>query len=174
MAKVGFSKFKLKMPEVVKITLNDVDIEVKTYLPVNEKLIMVGQIISNASDENRFINIGKLEVFFKLYTIQHYTNITFTDKQLEDPCKMFDLIEANGLYEEIVATPGVSKDIAFVREIMLTTAQEIHKYNNSIFGILDAVSQSYSNLNLDASEIQKKLADPDNLKLLKTIVGKLG
>ena len=34
--------------------------------------------------------------------------------------------------------------------------------------------QDYSNLNLDATEIQKKLADPNNMELLKSIMTKLG
>ena len=41
-------------------------------------------------------------------------------------------------------------------------------------GILDNVVNDYSNLNLDASEIQKKLADPDNMALLKDVLAKLG
>jgi hypothetical protein len=41
-------------------------------------------------------------------------------------------------------------------------------------GILDNVVNDYSNLNLDASEIQKKLADPENLELLREVLAKLG
>ena len=41
-------------------------------------------------------------------------------------------------------------------------------------GILDTISTDYSNLNLDASEIQKKLSDPNNLTLLKDVLTKLG
>jgi hypothetical protein len=41
-------------------------------------------------------------------------------------------------------------------------------------GILDIISTDYKNLDLDATEIQKKLADPDNLGLVKDILSKLG
>jgi hypothetical protein len=41
-------------------------------------------------------------------------------------------------------------------------------------GILDTVSSDYNNLNLDASEIQKKIADPENMELLRNILTKLG
>ena len=50
----------------------------------------------------------------------------------------------------------------------------IYSYQNSVLGILDTVSKDYENLNLDASEIQKKIGDPDNLALLKDIMAKLG
>lgn len=41
-------------------------------------------------------------------------------------------------------------------------------------GILDTISQDYSNLNLEASAIQEKLADPENMTLLKSVLSKLG
>ena len=50
----------------------------------------------------------------------------------------------------------------------------IYKYQNSVLGILDTISTDYSALDLDASEIQKKIADPQNLELLKNVLTKLG
>ena len=50
----------------------------------------------------------------------------------------------------------------------------IYTYRNSVLGILESISQDYSALNLDATEIQQKLADPDNMALLKQVLTKLG
>ena len=41
-------------------------------------------------------------------------------------------------------------------------------------GILDNINKDYSNLDLEASEIQKKLADPNALAFLKEVMAKLG
>ena len=41
-------------------------------------------------------------------------------------------------------------------------------------GILEIVSQDYSNLDLDAQKIQKEIADPENMELLKNVLTKLG
>jgi hypothetical protein len=41
-------------------------------------------------------------------------------------------------------------------------------------GVLDTVNQDYGNLNLDATEIQEKLGDQENLALLRQILTKLG
>ena len=41
-------------------------------------------------------------------------------------------------------------------------------------GILDTISADYSNLDLDATKIQKKLADPNALALLKDVMANLG
>ena len=43
----------------------------------------------------------------------------------------------------------------------------VYNYQNSVFGILDSITTDYSNLNLDATNIQKALADPENMDLLK-------
>jgi hypothetical protein len=48
------------------------------------------------------------------------------------------------------------------------------KYRSSALGILDTVSQDYSNLDLDAIKIQQELNDPNNMSLLRAVVDKLG
>ena len=50
----------------------------------------------------------------------------------------------------------------------------IYKYKNSVMGILDTLKTDYDNLNFDATEIQKKIGDPENMALLKDILTKLG
>ena len=174
MAKLSFNKLKLKMPEeVVNINFNEQIIEVKKYLPINQKLEMVGNVLTLAADENRFWNIGKLDLFFALEIIKYYTNIAFTEKQLEDPCKLYDLIESNGLFTEIAEAIG-ELELENIYNMLMDTVEAIYTYNNSVMGILDTISQDYSNLNLEASDIQRKLADPNNMTLLKDVMAKLG
>ena len=54
------------------------------------------------------------------------------------------------------------------------TVKAVYDYQNSVFGILDSITTDYSNLNLDATNIQKALADPENMDLLKQVLTKLG
>ena len=53
-------------------------------------------------------------------------------------------------------------------------ASNIVAYRNSAMGIMEAISADYSNLDLNATDIQKKLNDPDNMALLKDVLTKLG
>ena len=76
-----------------------------------------------------------------------------------------DLYEKNILY---------SSCISFIASSLDLTVKAIYAYQNSVMGILDAVSQDYSNLKFDAEGIQKLLADPNNLTLLKDVLTKLG
>ena len=52
--------------------------------------------------------------------------------------------------------------------------ESYYKYFNSIFGILESINKDYQNLNLEATEIQKALSDPENMGLLRDILTKLG
>jgi len=93
MAKIPFTKLKLiKKDETVTFLYNEQEITVKKYLPVNEKLELISRVINAAADENRFYNPVKLDIFLKLEIIFTYTNINFTDKQKEDPSKLYDLL----------------------------------------------------------------------------------
>ncbi|MBO7210931.1 MAG: hypothetical protein J6V44_07965 [Methanobrevibacter sp.] len=102
-----------------------------------------------------------------------YTNINFTEKQKEDPTKLYDMLISSGFacevfraipeeeYHEIVS--GVEDSI-----------EAIYTYRNSVLGILDNITNDYDSMNLDATNIYNKLADPDNMDLIKQVLTKLG
>lgn len=175
MAKIAFSKLNLKKKEEVNtVKINDLEIEVKQYLPVNEKLVLISNVINNSiSQDATFKNPVKVEVFGSLEIIYAYTNLSFTEKQKEDPSKLYDLLEENGIIEAIVmAIPEA--EYGFITEGIEASMDAFYDYQNSVMGILDRVSADYSNLDMDASAIQKKIADPENLSLLKDVIEKLG
>lgn len=174
MAKASFAKLGLKVNNEVKtFIMNDQEIEVKQYLPINDKLEMISRIINISADDMKFYNIGKMEIFLNLEILFTYTNINFTDKQKEDVCKLYDLVESSGLLNEVLDRIPES-ETEFIKHVLLDTVQNIYSYQNSIMGILDAVGQDYSNLELDAEDLKKKIADPEVLSLLKGIMTNLG
>ena len=174
MAKVSFTKLGLKKNEEVGILhINEQDIEVKQYLPINEKLELISSVINSAADENNFSNPVKENVFLTLEILYHYTNINFTDKQKEDPVKLYDLVVSSGLVNKVTDLIP-EEELDEVINGVAQSVKAIYTYKNSILGILENISQDYSSLNLDATEIQQKLADPDNMALLKQILTKLG
>ena len=174
MAKVSFTKLGLKKNEEVGILhINEQDIEVKQYLPINEKLELISSVINSAADENNFSNPVKENVFLTLEILYHYTNINFTDKQKEDPVKLYDLVVSSGLVNKVTDLIP-EEELDEVINGVAQSVKAIYTYKNSALGILESISQDYSTLNLDATEIQQKLADPDNMALLKQVLTKLG
>lgn len=174
MAKIGFTKLSLKRKNEVKtITINNNQIEVKQYLPVNEKLDLIARVINGAHDQNNFPNPIKIEVIGTLEMIMAYTNISFTEKQKEDIPKLYDLLEENGVIKDIISQIP-EDEYNFIIDGINKTVDAVYTYNNSVLGILEAVSKDYSNLDFDATQIQKKMADPENLKLVREVLTKLG
>ena len=89
MAKLAFTKLGLKTnTDIETLEFNEQTIEIKQYLPVNDKLTLISEVINNSADENNFANPVKVEVYVTIAIIEAYTNITFTDKQKEDIPKL--------------------------------------------------------------------------------------
>lgn len=174
MAKISFNKLGLKAQNNIKtIEVNNQCIEIKQYLSVNEKLILISNVINLAADENNFYNPVKIDVFTALEIIRAYTNITFTEKQKEDPVKLYDLLIENKIFYKIIAEIPYD-EWEYLYTNIKKCVDSIYNYKNSIMGILENITQDYSNLDFDATEIQKKIGDPENIALLKEILSKLG
>ena len=174
MAKVAFSKLGLtKNINVGSFEWNDQTIEVKAYLPIQEKMQLMQNVLNNCQDENNFINEAKMSMFMTLEMVYAYSNINFTEKQKSDPAKMFDLLAGSGFLEDFftVMPQTEYKSIAIWLD---KTANHIYDYRNSIYGILDALKEDYSNLEFDAEALREKIADPQTLDILKGVLTKLG
>ena len=148
-------------------------VEVKQYLPISDKINIITNVIEKSADDNNFANPVKVEVFANLEIMYAYTNISFTDKQKENPTKLYDLLEENGIIAEVIAAIP-ENEYALLLGWIDETIEAFYTYRNSVMGIMEQISADYSNLSLDATEIQQKLADPQNLELLKNVMTKLG
>ena len=175
MAKISFTKLGLvKNQDIKTVEWNGQIIEIKQYLPINEKLNLITNVINAAHDSNKnFSNPIQVKVYTDLEILYFYTNINFTEKQKEDVAKLYDLVNSSGLVEAIL---NVIPDKEYKNIIcgIQDSIDAIYSYQNSILGILDTLKTDYSNLDFDATSIQEKLADPENMELLKGILAKLG
>ncbi len=54
------------------------------------------------------------------------------------------------------------------------TVTAFYNYRNSLRGLLEDITKDYKDLDLDAEKIKDKIADPENLALLKDILNKMG
>lgn len=175
MAKVSFTKLGLKVNQEIKtIKWNGQIIDIKQYIPVSDKLVLMSNVINLSYDtQTNFSNHTKIDVYTKLNIVEAYTNINFTDKQKENVCKLYDLFVSSGLMELILSNIPQQE----INEITVGIEQSVkalYAYQNSAMGILDVIKSDYSNLDLDATMIQEKIANPENLSLLKDIIDKLG
>ena len=175
MAKIAFSKLGIKKVnnEVKNIQFNDVEIEVKQYLPIQDKLTIIGNAINNAADGNRFVNPAKLDMYTTLEVLYAYTDISFTEKQKEDSAKLYDLIISSGLVDEIYkAIPEQELNVIYTN--VLRVSESMYAQMNSVYGIMENIAQDYAQVGAEADVIEQKISNPNNLTFLKDVMSKLG
>lgn len=176
MAKVTFSKLGLKINQEVNILeWNGQNIEIKQYLPISDKFDFITQVLMHCqdTDNNNFMSISKMVMYFSIYTIIYYTNINVTDKLKEEPTKLYDLVVSTGLMTQIRENIDEAELLTLFNWCK-ETCEHLYQYRNSVYAILDALGTDYENLNLNIEEIQKNVKDPEALEVLKDTLTKLG
>ena len=174
MAKIGLTKLGLtKNTEVEIVEWNDQKIEVKQYLPIEDKLNLITNIINLSVDDNGYYNPAKIYIYTILEILSAYTNINFTEKQKEDVAKTYDLVAGSGLSVRVFSAlnPYEYQQLqSWIHELI----DSIYKYKNSLVGMMEIIKEDYGDIELDAEAIQKTLGDKESLTLLKDIMEKMG
>ena len=174
MAKVPFTKLKCKLNiEEIPVQIGEETIAVKQYLPIQEKLALIGRVVELAhmQDEN-YSNPVKAAVFKDLEIFEAYTNISFTDKQKEDPSKLYDILYSSNVLSTVLEAIPQEEYLSITNGVK-DTIEAVYKYQNSVLGILDTIKTDYSNLDLDITKLSSKLTGDENLDMVKNILTKL-
>jgi hypothetical protein len=173
MAKIALTKLGLKPnAEIKTIDWNGQNVEIKQYLPIEAKLDLISDIANKSLDENPYYNPARIKIFIRLEIILAYANINTTDKQREDIFKLYDMF-AGELGDKIIEAIPVS-EYNFIKSTTWDIIEGIYKYKSSAMGIMESIASDYSSLDFDATEIQKKIGDPNNMELLRQVLSKLG
>jgi hypothetical protein len=176
MAKPTYNKLGLK-PNLNKTELSYKDqiIEIKQYLPINEKLRMVGNILDMLMMDNelKFRNFGKEDMYFYLYLIYNYTNLSFTEKQKEDPSKLYDNLYSSGFLSQVIELIP-EEEYESIKYIVFKTIKDYYKQKNSVMGLIEAFNKGSDDLSQNLAGLYSEISDPENITLLKAIMDKLG
>lgn len=162
---------KWEMPST-KTIINEgsPDIIVKQYLPVEQKMALIGNIVNNSADDNNYYNPIRLDMYTVIGIIGLYTDIDLEDTTI---AQAYDILMESGLWEDILDTIPAS-EIEYIKINTRKILENIYAYKNSIYGVIEGFNNSADNIKLDSEEIQKNLSDPENLKLVKEILTKMG
>ena len=176
MAKIAFSKLKCKINDEIKIIdFNDEKIEIKQYLPIQEKLGLIGRVVMLAHEEDaNYSNPVKSDVFTDLEIVFAYTNISFTEKQKEDIPKLYDCLLSSGLFD-LIFTNIPASELITINDGVKESIEAIYKYQNSILGIMDSLRNNYKDLeNIDIEEMHSSLNELAETPLVKELMPLLG
>lgn len=179
MAKVSFSKLGLRIPVNIKaVNVGNNQIEVKQYIPISEKIKFIEEVVNAAvaiSEANayKFINWPQVSIYRSIAFMKYYTNISFTDKQLEDILKLYDTFISTGAFQNIYsAIPETEK--YWIDDAIDQTIDSIYKYKTSALGVMDSIGTDYKNVEFDTEKLRENLSDKDNLGLLRDVLEKMG
>lgn len=175
MAKVAFSKLGVKTNNDVKtIEWDGQAIEVLQYLPIQQKLELIGNVVSYAHEENiNYSNPVKIKVFTALEILYQYTNISFTEKQKADIPKLYDTVFSSGLLSKIIENIP-SEEYNIIERGIQDSIEAIYKYQNSIIGILDILKgdvDEIENINMDG--IKSELTSILEMPMVKELLTQL-
>ena len=164
MPKVSFANLKLKVNNEVntfQFGENKTKIEVLKYLPIEDKNDLIHIALQNAEEDGIYNDI-LLEMYFNLYIIYFYTNINFTDKQKEDPAKLYDQMQSNGLITSVIEAmdndeyANLLTSLEVIRDANLT-------YKNTAGAVLQTIIQDLPRNAAAAAEIVNNW-NPENFK----------
>ena len=66
------------------------------------------------------------------------------------------------------------EEIMTIRANLAKTQVAIYDYRSSVLGILDTIQNDYSDLDFNITDLQQKLANGENIELIKNIINNLG
>ena len=174
MAKVPFTKLALSKNNNIKILeWKDQKIEIKQYLPIEEKLNLITKILNLSIDENLFYNPCRVDLFQLLEIIFAYTNINITEKQSEDIFKIYDLLFSSGLADAIKQEIPKS-EIDYITNAILSTINEVYRYRDSVMGVMDQINADQKLTENSINDMIDTLKNSEELHTLQEVSTKLG
>ena len=165
MAKVSFGTLKLKKQEnTTTIKIADKDIEVLNYLPIEDKYDLIQATLQQSAEGIGFNEI-LIEMNFYLNVVFLYSNISFTETQKEDIYKLYDILESNGIINEIVNAIPVQEFKNLMDSFDLEKKRVVRE-NRSSAGILNNIISKLPNKAQETSDILKNI----NFEDMKDVV----
>lgn len=153
-----------------EITYDGQTFNVRSWIPMEDKLALIGNIINASIDDNTFYNPARLHIFYIMNMVKEYTDIDFKDMNI---MYAYDLLDVSGLWD-IIEKYIDENEINFIKQNIKETITNIYAYKNSVLGMIDAMNQKSEDLKVDGEALQKVIGNPENLTLVKQILDNLG
>ena len=174
MAKVSFNKITpIKSIDPKVININGETVSIIQYLSIGEKANLVERILNYAFDDTGFASPIRLETYFGLELVRCYTNISITDKMIENVIKTYDALELNGIIDTIIENIPIDEYDA-LWDLVNESISNVSKYNSSFVGMLRTAAADYQNTQINLDQMSGLLQDPEQLTLVKNILEKIG
>lgn len=166
-----FSDIQNKVIEPKVIELLGEKVEVKQYLPMQDKMNILEMVIQTA-DAGTILNTLVLDAVFEMYLIFKYTNIEFTEEEKKNILETYDKLEINDMIIPIISNIPET-EYKLLRDNLLVMIDDYKSYRNSAKGCLDTFAIFAPN-NLEKIEEGLVSLDMDKMKNVVNIATNAG
>lgn len=163
MAKLSFTKINkpAKPIDVITVDFQGEKLEIKQYLPTKDKVEMLDEYCAYFLGDKVY-NPLKEEVYKRILLIKYYTNVTFTEKQIENIESLNDKIVLSGLYDVVEENLKDKEDYIEICFIFSELTQALVGYRTSFVGIVEMLSEQKTLANMiDLEKIMAEIKDPE-------------
>lgn len=140
-------------------------INIKKYLPINDKKDLVEITLQKAEQADGTYNEILIDMYFNLHLVYLYTDIIFTDEDREDEMKLYDELESSGILERILDKIP-DEEYNTLMDYLKAMRKEISSYKHSAAAM---VQKLIVDLPRNMREVADILKDIDLEKYQETI-----
>lgn len=146
------------------ITLNEKTIQVKSYLPISDKMDVV-QITIQKADNGRYIDQLALDMFFELNLVYSYSNIEVTQEDRDDQFALYDRWTQDGTINAVIsAIPD--EEYNKLSEAIDETVEDLMRYRGTAAAVVNSFIQDLPR----NAEIAKEIVDNFDPEKYKEVV----
>ena len=145
-------------------------IKMRRVLPYTEKLDFLEDVLSRSLDNSEgYYTPLAVELYIALDIIHFYTDLDIED---ETPiAEIYDKIKCSGLLKAVLSEI-YSTETDLLRDSIYTTIDNMYKYRNSAYAILENIQNTEGLENNIIDLIGKLKSAPEGLDLVKAAVDK--
>ena len=153
---VDFNTLNLQTnEEVVPFQWGDQTIGIRKYLPIENKDNIIQRTLSNSRQVNGLFNPMLIEMYFNLFLIFEYSDILFTDEDIEDAGALYDALESSGFINAFVAAMNPEEYTEVYGKLMIAKEQQTN-HGASFVAVLRELMDELPKKGKEAIEIMEK------------------
>ncbi|MBO7536589.1 MAG: hypothetical protein J6T34_05590, partial [Bacilli bacterium] len=116
------------------------------------------QIAIQSADTNSILDTFALDIIFHTYLVIKYTDIEFSEEDLDDIFALYDKLETNGIINEVlIAIP--SEEYTILKDALEELVTAYNAYNTSSVVVVNRLISFFSSITDELKNI-----DPEKLK----------
>ena len=155
-----------------KVLFKETEIEVLSYLPIEEKASIVSLAIQEGKDEKGILHRVVSDAIFTLFAIVHYSNISLTDSETENFSETYDLLEKNGVIDTVInAIP--EEEYSCLVESYESAIETYNTYRNSAAGGVENFFKEIPSI-INGMDSALNEFDPSKLGEIQNILSVVG